>query len=166
VRTLKSALVVSAILLAGCAHPRIVRSYEELRTALKPADRIELTASSGVVSGAVESMSADSLTVASDAGRRDIPWATIARLEKQERLGRRSALIGLAIGAGSGAAIATFSDCRAGENSCTGTRVGGTVGTAVVGMGIGAVAGMAPRTTLIYVSQNRVDVPPAANDRR
>jgi hypothetical protein len=76
----------------------------------------------------------------------------IARVEKLERPWRRSTSMGLAIGGGTGAAIAGFSDCKASETSCGGTRVSGIAGSAVVGVGIGAAVGARLRTTLIYVA--------------
>ena len=146
------------LLLSGCAHPRVVRSYDELRPLLNPGDRIEVTVSGGIaaalaarVSGAVETTSADSLTIVTGGARRAIPESAIERLEKLDRVWRRDALIGAAIGGGTGAAIAGFSDCPAGETSCGGTRLAGTAGSALVGAGIGAAVGAKRRPTLVYL---------------
>ena len=129
-----------------------------MRGALKPGDRVEVTASadpasarSEPISGDVEVVSADAVTIVSDGARRVISRPTIAELDKIERPWRRGMLMGLAIGGGTGAAIAGFSDCGLGRTSCPGTSAGGIAGSALVGIGIGAAVSAKPRTTLIYV---------------
>jgi hypothetical protein len=62
---------------------------------------------------------------------------------------RRNTLIDIAIGGGTGLAIAGFSDCRATKTTCGGTRAAGVAGSALVGAGIGAVIGAKLRTTLL-----------------
>jgi hypothetical protein len=108
-------LLVSVLLWSGCAHPRVFSSYAELRAALKPGDRIVVTASAAPLAGVVEAMSADSLTVTSSHAHHEIAREAIARVEKLERPWRRSTSMGLAIGGGTGAAIAEFSDCKAAD---------------------------------------------------
>jgi hypothetical protein len=149
-------LLLPPLLLSGCAHahPLTIGSYEELRTVLKSGDRVEIITSAGAHSGTVESVAADSLTILTDGARHQITETAIARLKRRERLVRRSALNGLAIGMGMGAAIATFSDCMAGETSCLGTRISGTLVIASVGAGLGAAAGLKSQTTLIYAPSN------------
>jgi hypothetical protein len=147
-------LIMSAFLLAACVHPQIVGSYEALRARLKPGDGVELIASAGRVSGTVETMTADSIVVISEGSRREFLRGDVSRVEKIDRPWRRSAVKGLLIGGGTGAAIAAFSDCRAGEISCGGMRVGGAAGSALIGLGIGAVAGARPRATIIYVARS------------
>jgi len=148
-------LLISALLLSGCAHPPVISSYASLRAALVPGDHVVVTASAAPVPGVVEAVSGNSLTITSDHARREFPRETIARVEKLERPWRRTTLTGLAIGGGTGAAIAGFSDCRAGETSCGGTRASGIAGSALVGVGIGAAAGAKLRATLIYVAPGR-----------
>ena len=78
----RSCAVVSAVLLTGCVHPRIVSSYADLRIVLKPEDRIVVTTSAGPVSGVVvEAMSADSVTTTSDHARREISRERITRVD-------------------------------------------------------------------------------------
>ena len=50
------------------------------------------------MSGSLEEVSADSVIVSSEGARRDFSRQAIVRLEKLERMRRRSALKGLAIG--------------------------------------------------------------------
>jgi len=152
------ALMSAAFLQTGCVHPQTIGSYDELRSALKPGDRVEVTTSAGaasarsaVVSGDVEAVSADAVTIVSDGERRVISRPTIAQLDKMERTWRRGMLMGLAIGGGTSAAVAGFSDCGMGRTSCPGTRASGIAGGALIGIGIGAAVGAKPRTTLIYV---------------
>ncbi len=130
-----------ALGLSGCVHPKLITSYESLRAALHPGDAVEVTTSTGMRSGVVDTMSADSLTIVSGGARRAIPRAAIVRLQETRRFWRHDAAIGAATGGGTGAAIGGFSDCRAGHTSCESTRVGGFVGSALVGAAVGAMIG-------------------------
>lgn len=155
-------LMGAAFLQTGCVHPQMIGSYDELRGVLKPGDRVEVTASAGPVSSGsepvssnVEAVSADAITIVSEGARRVIARPTIAQIDKMERPWRRGMLMGLAIGGGTGAAMAGFSDCGLGRTSCPGTRVGGIVGSALLGIGIGAAVSAKPRATLTYEANQR-----------
>ncbi len=144
------------LLLTACAHPHVVQSYDQLRAALAAGDYVEVTTSAQRVPGVMAAASADSLRLDVGGARREIPRTAILRVERLERLWRRSTLIGLGVGAGAGAAIAGFSDCPGGEIiSCGTTRAVGVAATALVGAGIGAAAGAKRRVTLIYVAPAR-----------
>ena len=139
-------LAASALLLSGCVHPQIVSSYDALRSALQSGDRVEIAGSAGIVTGTVETVSADSIVVMSGSARREIPRAAIARLEKQERTVRRGALMGLAIGGGTGAHRGSAMQRR----RLCGDSHGRTAARSSAA--IGAAAGARPRATLIYVA--------------
>ena len=115
-------LLAAAVGLSGCAHPRYISSYESLRAALHPGDRVEVITAADALSGIVATISTSSVTVVNGGTRRDIPRAAIVRLQKLDRPWRHVAAVGLAVGGGTGGAIAGFSDCRRGQTSCGSAR--------------------------------------------
>jgi hypothetical protein len=153
-------LVFSTLSAMGCASAQIISSYDALRNTLKPGDRVSAISSDRppariMISGTVEAVSADSVAITINGARHEIPRATIVRLDKLEQLWRRSTLMGLAIGGGTGGAIAAFSNCGKGQASCGGTRARGTAGSALLGAAIGAALGAKWRTSLIYLAPER-----------
>lgn len=111
--------------------------------------RVKTTIAGGAqLIGTYYSADGDNLVLhTNDAGRYTIPWDDVSRLElsrgKQSNAGK-GALIGLGVGAGlglaSGLALAADQDDFFDVNA--GNVVAGTIGSAALGAGVGALVGM------------------------
>jgi hypothetical protein len=112
--------------------------------ALPVGTEVRISAGSRTVSGQIQSVTDDALTVNSGKGQEMFARQEIARVSVRKRGHRgRNALIGLAVGAGAGAAIGAATDTTGCKGSCIfqvskGEAAG--VGAAVFGA-IGALVG-------------------------
>jgi hypothetical protein len=125
-------------------------SFAEMQSRLHVGETVLVTDDAGqTVTGVVERMADDVLTIQTDGRDRQIAAATVQRVVRVGHAAGAGALIGLVAGFAVGALIATSDDCTHGFGPCFNNAggvmaLGGLFGG--IGAGIGAVAGAASRT--------------------
>jgi preprotein translocase subunit YajC len=105
-----------------------------LQEKLRQGDRVKLTLDGGMVTGRVEAVGTDRLTVQTDAGEQAIPFTSVIEARRTRRGMLLGTLIGAGVGAAFGAVAASYAENETGNAS--------TAFLTVMAIGIGAGAGI------------------------
>jgi hypothetical protein len=136
--------ILALVLVTGnaCASAR-TRSFVELPEHVKAGDEVRLTDVTGsTVTGRVEGLSSESVTVLASAGRREVPATQVAKLDRRGRNVGRGTLIGLAAGIGLG--IVAFNSVEPSnpyDLMAPAAAAGNALFSVVLGTGLGAASG-------------------------
>lgn len=151
-------LAAALTLVSAPARAQDDNGTARLREKLRQGDRVRLALDSGTLTGKVDAVDADRLTVQTATGEQVVPFASIV----EARRTRRGMLLGTLIGAGAGvafgAAAASYAENETGNGTtaflfCTGVGI-------AAGAGIDALVNF-ERTVYRRPSASRVSIAPA-----